>query len=134
MRVLCGWLFPQVSISGSQIVVGFQDGVVRILELFDPKGLTVFAGRKKLSDAELHLKYVFKPHTEVVTALAYERDGEVLATGVSVRFPLISHCNSVPSFPLKCTYTIVPYLPKLTYILFSYFFSAVSIWYLRTVL
>ncbi|XP_063126741.1 cilia- and flagella-associated protein 44 isoform X1 [Rattus norvegicus] len=75
------WAPLTVSISGSQIVVGFQDGVVRILELFDPKGLTVFAGRKKLLDAELHLKYVFKPHTEVVTALAYERDGEVLATG-----------------------------------------------------
>ncbi|XP_028640041.1 cilia- and flagella-associated protein 44-like, partial [Grammomys surdaster] len=75
------WAPRSVSISASQIVVGFQDGVVRILELFDPKGLTVFAGRKKILDAELHLKYVFKPHTEEVTALAYERDGEILATG-----------------------------------------------------
>lgn len=80
-----------MSVSASQIVVGFQDGVVRVLELFDPKGLTVFAGRKKVLDAELQLKYVFKPHTEEVTALAYERDGEILATGVSVRFSLMSH-------------------------------------------
>ncbi|XP_052014912.1 cilia- and flagella-associated protein 44 [Apodemus sylvaticus] len=75
------WAPRSVSVSASQIVVGFQDGVVRILELFDPKGLTVFAGRKKVLDAELQLKYVFKPHTEEVTALAYERDGEILATG-----------------------------------------------------
>ncbi|XP_021065572.1 cilia- and flagella-associated protein 44 [Mus pahari] len=75
------WAPRSVSVSASQIVVGFQDGVVRILELFDPKGLTVFAGRKKIPDAELHLKYVFKPHTEEVTALAYERDGDILATG-----------------------------------------------------
>ncbi|GAB1300295.1 Cilia- and flagella-associated protein 44 [Apodemus speciosus] len=75
------WAPRSVSVSASQIVVGFQDGVVRIFELFDPKGLTVFAGRKKILDAELQLKYVFKPHTEEVTALAYERDGEILATG-----------------------------------------------------
>ncbi|XP_031219826.1 cilia- and flagella-associated protein 44 isoform X2 [Mastomys coucha] len=75
------WAPRTVSLSAAQIVVGFQDGVVRILELFDPKGLTVFAGRKKILDAELHLKYVFKPHTEEVTALAYERNGEILATG-----------------------------------------------------
>lgn len=84
-------MFTQVSVSASQIVVGFQDGVVRVLELFDPKGLTVYAGRKKIPDAELHLKYVFKPHTDEVTALAYERDGDILATGVSVRVPLISY-------------------------------------------
>ncbi|XP_006522026.1 cilia- and flagella-associated protein 44 isoform X2 [Mus musculus] len=75
------WAPRSVSVSASQIVVGFQDGVVRVLELFDPKGLTVYAGRKKIPDAELHLKYVFKPHTDEVTALAYERDGDILATG-----------------------------------------------------
>nr|XP_042115263.1 cilia- and flagella-associated protein 44 isoform X3 [Peromyscus maniculatus bairdii] len=75
------WVPRTVSYSGAQIVIGFQDGVVRILELYDPKGITLFAGRKKILDAELHMKYVFKPHTAEVTALAYERDGEILATG-----------------------------------------------------
>ncbi|XP_029426224.1 cilia- and flagella-associated protein 44 [Nannospalax galili] len=75
------WVPQTVSYSGAQIIVGFQDGVVRILELYDSKGLTVFAGRKKVLDAELHLKHVFKPHTAEVTALAYERVGEILATG-----------------------------------------------------
>ncbi|XP_029795183.1 cilia- and flagella-associated protein 44 [Suricata suricatta] len=75
------WVPQLVSYTGAQIIVGFDDGVVRILELYDPKGLTVFAGRKKISDANIDLKRVFKPHTACVTALAYERDGEILATG-----------------------------------------------------
>ncbi|XP_004436632.2 PREDICTED: cilia- and flagella-associated protein 44 [Ceratotherium simum simum] len=75
------WVPQLVSYTGAQIIVGFEDGVVRILELYDPKGLTVFAGRKKILDADIRLKQVFKPHTARVTALAYERDGEILATG-----------------------------------------------------
>ncbi|XP_038202030.1 cilia- and flagella-associated protein 44 [Arvicola amphibius] len=75
------WVPLTVSFSAAQLIVGFQDGVVRILELYDPKGVTLFAGRKKILDAELHLKHVFKPHTDEVTALAYDRDGEILATG-----------------------------------------------------
>lgn len=76
----------KVSFTGAQIVVGFEDGVVRVLELYDPKELTIFAGRKKYSDADLHLLHVFKPHTAQVTTLAFERDGEILATGVSIKF------------------------------------------------
>ncbi|KAM5335444.1 cilia- and flagella-associated protein 44 isoform 2-T2 [Glossophaga mutica] len=75
------WVPRLISYTGAQIVAGFEDGVVRILELYDPKGLTIFAGRKKFLDADLHLKHVFKPHTTCVTALAFERDGEILATG-----------------------------------------------------
>lgn len=80
------WVPRLISFTGAQIVVGFEDGVVRVLELYDPKGLTIFAGRKKYLDADLHLKHVFKPHTDHVTALAFERDGEILATGVRSRF------------------------------------------------
>uniref|UniRef100_A0A671DQ09 Cilia- and flagella-associated protein 44 n=1 Tax=Rhinolophus ferrumequinum TaxID=59479 RepID=A0A671DQ09_RHIFE len=75
------WVPQLVSYTGAQIIVGFEDGVVRILELYDPKGLTIFAGRKKFLDADLHLQYVTKPHTAHVTALAYDHDGEILATG-----------------------------------------------------
>ncbi|XP_075857541.1 cilia- and flagella-associated protein 44 isoform X2 [Microcebus murinus] len=75
------WVPQMVSYTGAQISVGFEDGVVRILEIYDPKGLTIFAGRKKILDADLQLKHVFKPHTSTVTALAYEHDGEILATG-----------------------------------------------------
>ncbi|KAL1788714.1 cilia-and flagella-associated protein 44 isoform X1 [Sigmodon hispidus] len=75
------WVPLSIDSYAAQIVIGFQDGVVRILELYDPKGITLFAGRKKILDAELHLRHVFKPHTAEVTALAYERDGEILATG-----------------------------------------------------
>eukprot|EP00069_Balaena_mysticetus_P015819 bmy_09366T0 len=75
------WVPRLVSYGGAQITAGFEDGVVRILELYDPKGLTIFVGRKRVSDADIRLKQVFKPHTSLVTALAYDRDGEVLATG-----------------------------------------------------
>ncbi|KAM6162750.1 cilia- and flagella-associated protein 44 [Erethizon dorsatum] len=75
------WAPSRVNYSGAQVVVGFEDGVVRILELYDPKGLTLFTGRKKILDADIYFKQVFKPHTAQVTALAYERDGEILATG-----------------------------------------------------
>ncbi|XP_011822216.1 PREDICTED: cilia- and flagella-associated protein 44, partial [Mandrillus leucophaeus] len=75
------WVPRMVNFTGAEIIVGFEDGVVRILELYDPKGLTIFVGRKKISDADIRLKQVFKPHTARVTALAYERDGEILATG-----------------------------------------------------
>lgn len=105
-----------MSFSAAQLVIGFQDGVVRLLELYDPKGLTLFAGRKKILDAELHLKQVFKPHTAEVTALAYDRDGEILATGVSAELSLISYWNSTSSFPFESTYSIEPYLPKLIHI------------------
>ncbi|XP_021120846.1 cilia- and flagella-associated protein 44 [Heterocephalus glaber] len=74
------WVPRIVNYSGAQIIIGFEDGVVRILELYDPKGLTLFTGRKKILDADIYFKQVFKPHNAQVTALAYERDGEILAT------------------------------------------------------
>ncbi|KAG8136767.1 hypothetical protein E2320_005324 [Naja naja] len=70
-----------VNPKGGIIAVGFQDGIVRIIELYNPKGLPVIAGRENVGDAALRLKQAFKPHVSVVTALAYERNGEVLATG-----------------------------------------------------
>ncbi|XP_053421789.1 cilia- and flagella-associated protein 44 [Nycticebus coucang] len=96
------WAPQLVSYTGAQICVGFEDGVVRILEIYDPKGLTVFAGRKKILGADLQLKYVFKPHTAAVTALAYERDGEILATG--------SKDNTVFFFNIEKDYKPIGYI------------------------
>uniref|UniRef100_A0A8C4RRV9 Cilia- and flagella-associated protein 44 n=1 Tax=Erpetoichthys calabaricus TaxID=27687 RepID=A0A8C4RRV9_ERPCA len=75
------WAPRVVSTSESLITVGFDDGVVRLLEVYDPKGLTLVAGRNSSSDAEIRLKQAFKPHTAAVTAMAYEKNGELLATG-----------------------------------------------------
>ncbi|KYO22379.1 cilia- and flagella-associated protein 44 isoform A [Alligator mississippiensis] len=75
------WAPRVVNPKGGLIAVGFEDGVVRIIEIYDPQGLTIFAGRMNIKKAEMRLKQAFKPHTAVVTALAYERNGEVLATG-----------------------------------------------------
>uniref|UniRef100_A0A8C7N0F8 Cilia- and flagella-associated protein 44 n=1 Tax=Oncorhynchus kisutch TaxID=8019 RepID=A0A8C7N0F8_ONCKI len=75
------WAPRLVNPSGGLVVVGFEDGVVRLLELYNPQSLRVVAGRSRYGDAELRLKQAFKPHNAAVTAIAYERNGEILATG-----------------------------------------------------
>ncbi|CAB1452581.1 unnamed protein product [Pleuronectes platessa] len=77
------WAPPEVSQAGGLLVTGFEDGVVRLLELFDPKRLPADARRQHKGDARLNLKQAFKPHNAPVTAVAYERNGDVLATGSS---------------------------------------------------
>ncbi|KAK6486478.1 cilia- and flagella-associated protein 44-like [Huso huso] len=77
------WAPRVVNPKGGLIAVGFDDGVVRILEVYSPKGLTLVAGRTNIGDAEIRLKQAFKPHTAPVTAIAYERNGEMMATGSS---------------------------------------------------
>ncbi|XP_031711807.1 cilia- and flagella-associated protein 44 isoform X2 [Anarrhichthys ocellatus] len=79
---LC-WASPLVNQSGSLLVTGFEDGVVRLLELYDPQRLPVVPGRSPKGDAKLSLKQAFKPHNAHVTAIAYEQNGEILATGSS---------------------------------------------------
>ncbi|KFO87415.1 WD repeat-containing protein 52, partial [Buceros rhinoceros silvestris] len=75
------WAPCVVNPKGGLIAVGFEDGVVRIIEVYDPKGLPVLAGHTNRENAEIKLKQAFKPHAAAVTALAYEQNGVVLATG-----------------------------------------------------
>ncbi|XP_029941450.1 cilia- and flagella-associated protein 44 [Salarias fasciatus] len=75
------WAPPSVNQSGALLVTGFEDGVVRILELYNPHRLQAVTGQRPEGDAKLRLRQAFKPHTASVTAVAYERDGEILATG-----------------------------------------------------
>lgn len=63
-------------------MTGFEDGVVRLLELYNPQRLRVVTGHRPKGDAKLCLKQAFKPHKAPVTAVAYERNGDILATGV----------------------------------------------------
>ncbi|XP_078415672.1 cilia- and flagella-associated protein 44 [Cetorhinus maximus] len=66
---------------GNVIAVGFEDGVIRILEIYNPKGLAHVAGRSEVGEIDIRLKQALKPHTADVTAIAYEHNGEMLATG-----------------------------------------------------
>ncbi|XP_074157296.1 LOW QUALITY PROTEIN: cilia- and flagella-associated protein 44 [Sminthopsis crassicaudata] len=75
------WAPRVVNYQGGLIIAGFEDGVIRLLELFDPSEPIIFAGRKQVKRAQLRLRQALKPHTEAVTALSYEQNGEVLATG-----------------------------------------------------
>lgn len=74
----------QVNSAGSLLVVGFSDGVVRLLELFNPQSLYAAAGRSHTEDADLRLRQALKPHDASVTAIAFERTGKIMATGVRV--------------------------------------------------
>nr|XP_057920871.1 cilia- and flagella-associated protein 44-like isoform X2 [Doryrhamphus excisus] len=75
------WAPSLVNETGNLLVTGFEDGVVRLLELFDPSGLQIVT-RHKVA-AQLRLKQAFKPHNDPVTAVAYECNGMMLATGSS---------------------------------------------------
>ncbi|XP_056259641.1 cilia- and flagella-associated protein 44 [Seriola aureovittata] len=77
------WAPPMVNQGGGLLVTGFEDGVVRLLELYNPQRLHVVTGRSPKGDAKLRLKQAFKPHNAPVTAVAYERNGDILATGSS---------------------------------------------------
>ncbi|XP_030622994.1 cilia- and flagella-associated protein 44 [Chanos chanos] len=70
------WAPHRVSSSGGLLAVGFEDGVVRLLGLCSVQSL-----RGRSDNVELRLKQAFKPHNAPVTAIAYERNGEIMATG-----------------------------------------------------
>lgn len=71
---------------GGFLATGFEDGVVRLLELYDPRKLNVVTGPRPKGDARLRLKQAFKPHVGPITAVAYDRDADMLATGVRMIF------------------------------------------------
>ncbi|XP_065145847.1 cilia- and flagella-associated protein 44 [Paramisgurnus dabryanus] len=75
------WASDMVNSAASLLAVGFSDGVVRLLELYNPRSLHAVAGRSHAGDAELFLKEALKPHNASVTAIAYERTGKIMATG-----------------------------------------------------
>uniref|UniRef100_A0A672S872 Uncharacterized protein n=1 Tax=Sinocyclocheilus grahami TaxID=75366 RepID=A0A672S872_SINGR len=75
------WASDMVNTAGGLLVVGFNDGVVRLLELYNTQSLHVVAGRTRSGDAELRLRQALKPHNAPVTAIAYERTRKIMATG-----------------------------------------------------
>ncbi|XP_071995060.1 cilia- and flagella-associated protein 44 isoform X2 [Engystomops pustulosus] len=79
------WAPRMVNPKGGLFAVGFEDGVVRILEVYNSTGLRLLVGRGGTHDAAVNLRQAFKPHNGPVTALAYERNGEILATGSTDR-------------------------------------------------
>lgn len=68
--------------TGNVLVTGFEDGVVRLLELYDPTGLQIVTRHKV--EAQLRLKQAFKPHNAPITTVAYDPNGTILATGVRI--------------------------------------------------
>ncbi|XP_006812846.1 cilia- and flagella-associated protein 44-like, partial [Saccoglossus kowalevskii] len=75
------WLPQIMDPKGATIVAGFDDGVVRVLNVYK-KELKKPQSVDQVG-AQLVLKQVFKPHSKKVKALAVDSKGELLATGVS---------------------------------------------------
>uniref|UniRef100_A0AAY4ATX4 Uncharacterized protein n=1 Tax=Denticeps clupeoides TaxID=299321 RepID=A0AAY4ATX4_9TELE len=75
------WAPHMVKNSEGLVAVGFEDGVVRLLEICNPNGVRVVAGHSDSTATELHLKQAFKPHNGQVTAIAFERNGNIMASG-----------------------------------------------------
>ncbi len=71
----------QVDPSGSTVLAGFADGVVRVLS-FQKTDKADLHGRKHKDQSDLFLKQAFKPHVGAVTAMGFDSRGELLATGV----------------------------------------------------
>uniref|UniRef100_A0A8C6TSR1 WD repeat domain 52 n=1 Tax=Neogobius melanostomus TaxID=47308 RepID=A0A8C6TSR1_9GOBI len=71
---------PALVSSGGLLVVGFEDGVVRLLDVFDPQRLQTIPERSRRGRAELRLRQAFKPHSASVSAVAYDRNARILAT------------------------------------------------------
>ncbi|KAK7105366.1 cilia- and flagella-associated protein 44-like [Littorina saxatilis] len=72
------WAPQIVDSKGSSVVAGFQDGVVRVLCVTK----TPESSRKRnKNECEVLLKQAFKPHSQAVTAMAYDGKGQILATG-----------------------------------------------------
>ena len=70
----------QVDPKGGTVVVGFADGVVRVLSV--SKLLDDASRKKKHHECSLLLLQATKPHSHPVTSLAIDNKGEVLASGV----------------------------------------------------
>ena len=70
---------------GSLIVVGFDDGVIRTLQLhgLDEQSQEYSSRRRKTAKAELVLVTVLKPHSGRVTCLARDVSCHLIASGVS---------------------------------------------------
>ncbi|XP_052253766.1 cilia- and flagella-associated protein 44-like isoform X2 [Dreissena polymorpha] len=73
------WMPDVVDPKGGTVVVGFQDGVVRLLGV--SKLIEDSVRRKKHHECSLQLLQAFKPHSSNVTTLAIDTKGEVLASG-----------------------------------------------------
>uniref|UniRef100_A0A3P9K0M3 Uncharacterized protein n=1 Tax=Oryzias latipes TaxID=8090 RepID=A0A3P9K0M3_ORYLA len=69
------WAPLTVNQKGGLLVTGFEDGVVRLLELRADSGV------RAEEHTRLHLKQALKPHSAPVTAVAFQPDGHILATG-----------------------------------------------------
>ena len=85
------WAPLSVDKDGLTLLTGFADGVFRAIKidekrlLVPPQGGVVTKG--------LSLLHVSKPHTSAITAIAVDKEGKLLATGVSsVHQPLLCLC------------------------------------------
>ena len=62
------------------------------MEMYSPQKLYGRSGVTHRGELELRLRQAFKPHSAPVTAIAYERNGEIMATGVGTECVYVCVC------------------------------------------
>lgn len=72
----------QVDAKGATILAGFEDGVMRVLNLQQKQSDDEYGRKQKEEQNELFLRLACKPHSKRVTCIAVDSKGEILATGV----------------------------------------------------
>ena len=65
---------------------------MRLMEMYSPQKLYGRSGVTHRGELELRLRQAFKPHSAPVTAIAYERNGEIMATGVGTECVYVCVC------------------------------------------
>lgn len=76
------WVPRLVDDACASVLVGFADGIVRLLTMKKFEGIGGSSShRLGKSNVALHLTQVMKPHLQPVTCLAIDAKGKVLATG-----------------------------------------------------
>uniref|UniRef100_A0A3B3ZXR3 Uncharacterized protein n=1 Tax=Periophthalmus magnuspinnatus TaxID=409849 RepID=A0A3B3ZXR3_9GOBI len=73
----------QVERGGGLLTVGFEDGMVRLLDVFNPQKLQALPRQSHREEAKLRLRQAFKPHSTSVSAVAYDHNADMLATASS---------------------------------------------------
>jgi len=77
------FLYVQVEYKASVVMVGFSDGVIRVIRVLHDSDEPDLYGRKKTSRCTLTLIKVMKPHNFEVNCMQIDQDCRLMATGVS---------------------------------------------------
>ncbi|KAL3318701.1 Cilia- and flagella-associated protein 44 [Cichlidogyrus casuarinus] len=93
------WNPVEVDAKGKTLLAGFEDGVIRVLQFAE--NLELDPALRGNSLAKITLIQALKPHTDQVSAMAYDPHGEFLATGSIDRTVFFFQVHSTNLTPMN---------------------------------